>query len=259
MNFIETLKSIGGVKPCPCTERRFDEEGKYTKMDDRIAMYVGPVLKEGEDPIASMQPCHLCHGTGTILDLAPLLAKPKELAPFVGLALVELFKAEGLTGFVGDKREIPIDKDYFVVGPQRAHSLVYEVARQLGGTAVTCFDHDAETKHNLNAWANCECTCPACKRDMLSFVASYRLSLPIPPDATCLFVTDRVDEKEMNAVVLTVAPEPCGFRFAGGTVLPYVLALIGGEKLIIEGHTDKATGFVPPSSLQVISLHQENP
>jgi len=204
-DFIETLRSVGGVKPCPC----FTLEGS------------GDVIT-----CTPVSHCPNCHGTGSIIDLAPLLAKPKELEDCVK-ELIPLFNP-------------PVYPSPHVVGPQRAHSLVYEVARQLGGTAVTvkpeepilkdifadmkrrglCYDADLEIKVNA--------------------ARGYRLSLPIPPDATVLFVTDKTDEQEIKAIINLVTKPGNNTH-----TLPYVLALVSDKQAI--------AGF------KVISLHQEKP
>jgi hypothetical protein len=208
MDFIETLKSVGGVKPCPSIKQETDN-------------------------------CHLgcqCHGTGQTLDLAPLLAKPDKLHLPVRQLIHEIVTNEEFDEIV-------------IIGPQRASNLVYEVARQLGGTAVV-----AEPEYGLRGNPKGNMAFPP-----IIAMTGYRLSLPIPPDATCLFVTDKVDEKEMSDVVLAVVPDPCSFRFAGGTVLPYVLALVGGsDKLVIAAHVSSPQGFIPSSLLSIISLHKEN-
>jgi len=109
MNFIKTLKSVGGVKPCT-----------YSDCNDGITK---------DDKF-----CPMCHGDGEVLDLAPLLAKPRDLeAPVKDLVTQVCLKDKFWDGAYGK------DKSIHVVGPQRASNLVYEVARQLGGMAVTCF------------------------------------------------------------------------------------------------------------------------
>jgi len=198
-DFIETLKSVGGVKPCPC----FTLEGR------------GEVIT-----CSPVSFCPACHGTGSIIDLAPLLAKPKELEDCVK-ELIPLFNP-------------PVYPSPHVVGPQRAHSLVYEVARQLGGTAVV-----AITKHKIGLGEPYECHGEM--HDSPTIVANgYRLSLPIPPYATVLFVTDKTDEQEIKAIINLVTKPGNNTH-----TLPYVLALVSDKQAI--------AGF------KVISLHQEKP
>jgi len=210
MTFIETLKSVGGVKPCL----------KCSGTGDRFR------LGDGQDR------CNDCEGTGKILDLAPLLARPKELGECVEkLVIAQLPHTQPNHGLA-------------IVGPQRAHSLVYEVARQLGGTAVVMIE-DIEIA---------ETTTKIMVDDVEDVVTrkvverqGYRLSLPIPPDATVLFVTDRMDEQEMMAIM------NCATSSGKFTVLPYILSLVwDGKEMPLHAMTGKET-------FKVISLHQEKP
>ena len=209
MNFIETLKSIGGVKPCPnCggTHRAFMNDPPGFRCDD-------------------------CKEDGTILDLSPLLAKPLLIKDFVGYLLHTLYQIDGETVL---KKWYALDTrdNLYIVGPQRASNLVYEVARQLGGTAAVTretYDMDKITRQEF--------------------------SLPIPNNATILFVTDIVDmkhEKELMGIAKAVNKLE--------EVLPYCLCLIHRkhkEGPMIQAITsdDKITGS---KFLDVISLHQEN-
>ena len=224
MTFIETLKSVGGVKPCL----------KCSGTGDRFR------LGDGQDR------CNDCEGTGKILDLAPLLARPKELGECVEkLVIAQLPHTQPNHGLA-------------IVGPQRAHSLVYEVARQLGGTAVVMIE-DIEIA---------ETTTKIMVDDVEDVVTrkvverqGYRLSLPIPPDATVLFVTDRMDEGEFREVAraLTLGTDPM-------TILPYLLCLIGGgevefRKPVTMGDSSMWGKYADklPKTLKIISLHQEKP
>jgi hypothetical protein len=221
MNFIETLKSVGGVKPCP---NRKKAEG---------------VLYEG--PADFSCSCPKCHGTGQILDLNLLLAKPKEL---------ELVLREHLTFLRMTDAHVAMPSDtgtLYVIGPQRAHSLVYEVARQLGGTAVVAepVQTIVETRAEL---LDGKRIIGVEKGPTIIQKEGYRLSLLIPPDATVLFVTDRVDEKELSAVMeatMTSAPKNKPHEF-----LPYVLALVSDRD---------EWEFPDPEKTKwkVISLHKE--
>jgi hypothetical protein len=212
MNFIETLKSVGGVKPCPNREKT---EG---------------VLYEG--PADFSCSCSECHGTGQILDLAPLLAKPRLLSdvvislliskPIDGIPdrnLTDLLVSKSLVG-VPDKMEFCGDRALYIICPARCATLGYEVARQLGGTAVVAVPHYQSQQDTFIY-------------DTFSF--------PIPLDATVLFVTDRVDDSgEMLKVIETVDPKT--------TVLPYVLCLVAEDVTGLHNRDQV---------LKVISLHQE--
>ena len=219
MNFIETLNNVGGVKPCPTCE----DNG-------------GPFIEEGDDTYV----CENCHGTGHIIDLSPLLAKPSKLADVVISLLIkgpidgiparnitDLLVSKSLVG-VPDKMEFCGDRSIYIVGPQRAHSLVYEVSRQLGGNAVVVEFYPRDDYEPT-------------------------LSFPIPSDATVLLVTDKVNEKEMIEVVKTTIPDVLSHRTTGGRVLPYVLSLISStHELIIPADKNFVAG-----SLSIISLHKE--
>jgi len=217
MDFLETLKSVGGVKPCPlnASDHQFDSH------------------------------CPSCHGTGRVLYLAPLLAKPTLLAGPITDLLRKLADEDTFkdTAFsfpytykvvqeLGESLKNP-----HVVGPRRASNLVYEIAHQLGGTAVV-----AEPVQGIKVSDETD-------RDQIMrtghykyeiITKGYRLSLPIPPDATVLFVTDRVDEHELRGMASDA--------FRGVTVLPYLLALVS---------TPTSTQILPNTELKIISLHQE--
>jgi len=230
MNFIETLKSVGGVKPCRC-----DGSGQeYKKLVDSGQMA----------EFMRNEKCWKCHGTGQIIDLAPLLAKPKELEKvvekFFSTEMVDIGEYE--KRIVGTEQDLLVD-NLFIFGPQRAHALVYEVARQLGGTAVV-----AEPK--LDEWTDKDGSykMSELKKGKLVKDVGYRLSLPIPPDATVLFVTDKMDEQEMLAVMettMTSQKEGSPFRF-----LTYVLALISAQDKLVFLDLEK-------TEWKVISLHKE--
>jgi len=202
----EALKAIGGVKTCPYCKGYGDGDSEDMGV-----------------------PCGGCEGTGQVLDLAPLLAKPKELHEAVRDLI--LLNADKIWKEIIEGAPSPFD--LYVVGPQRAHSLVYEVARQLGGTAVVAISHYRS------------------KPD--EFVYDT-LSLPIPDNATVLFVTDRLDSddtlKELLDVITAarglITPVNDGKRFS---VLPYALTLVsrGSGGMQID----------PDLTLKVISLHQE--
>jgi len=199
MDFVETLKSVGGVKPCP------------------VCGVPSAIVCETL--------CNTCHGTGQVLDLAPLLAKPdlmEECAKELLLKYAEIHNHSKTDKTDFGPAGIPRDK-LIIVGPQRAHSLVYEVARQLGGTAVVVIEEDAD-QQSVD-WNK--------PRDK-----DYRLSLPVPPDATVLFVTDRWDVKEMSPIYMTVINEKTKF-----TMLPYILSLMSDTEYF--------------DSLKIISLYQD--
>ena len=214
-NFIGALESVGGAKRCPmCCEA------------DGSALYpcgVGKYI----DPRNQDQICKHCHGTGQILDLAPLLAKPRCFLPMVSelIEKAEQWSVCGNVSLVGQIYEAP--QPLYVVGPQRASNLVYEISRQLGGSAVVYGRDAAETKRQWEAG---------------DFDPDgERLLGDIPPDATVLFVTDRFDEAEMASVTDSVN-NPIRW-------LPYVLTLVSSKDVL---HGPRGA-----DELRVISLHQE--
>ena len=239
-SFIEALRSVGGVKPCPkCA-------GGYVSHLNRAE-----------------ELCDNCHGKTYTIDLAPLLAKPKELSEVafnlgahLGCALVGADKgwvnnlcrtSDELARIIG--RHV---KNLHVIGPQRAGNLIFKVAEQLGGTAVTvkpeepilkdifadmkrrglCYDADLEIKVNA--------------------ARGYRLSLPIPPDATVLFVTDKAEGEELSQIIqATDSANGCV------TILPYILCLVStasAEKL-----AERLANGRKTSGMKIISLHSDIP
>jgi len=250
MNFIEQLKSVGGVKPCP----------------NGCLVYEHP---EELEPIE--KPCEVCHGTGRVIDLAPLLAKSKELeAPVFELIaglVVGMYpermakgKAAKLPGgktryrcfdqFLTDHR-----KRLHVVGPQRAHSLVYEIARQLGGTAVVAVEDRALDRYRSRKQTHYAITEIEAEEDTKVLMElerqgaiNYRLSLPIPDSATILFVTDRVDEKELDAIIRATWNPDMTTPFP--TILPYILSLVANKETY-------RLPWVHEKGFNIISLHQE--
>ena len=204
MNFIEKLKSVGGVKLCSkCA-------GGYIQHINREA-----------------ELCNSCHGKTYTLDLSPLLAKPNELEYVVKEFIHQYSWGPTCAEWVVECCKAV--NSLYVVGPQRAHSLVYEVARQLGGCAVV-----AEPRY--------ECTPdgPDSSWSWSMKLSSYRLSLPIPDSATVLFVTERWDTQEMSQVNMAVRAGEARF-----SILAYILCLVSSEK-----HFD---------GLEIVSLHQETP
>ena len=199
MNFIEHLKLVGGVKPCP-----------HIEMATRGVGYTG------------LGPCPSCHGTGHVLDLAPLLAKPL----FLESCTYDLISKFKKVAQINEIEEQERGTKFVIVGPQRAHSLVYEVARQLGGTAVVVIEEDAD-QQSVD-WNK--------PRDK-----DYRLSLPIPPDATVLFVTDRMDSGRLEEFKSMVDLAEGGRAI---NILPYILCLVSTE-------------FENKTIYKIISLHQE--
>lgn len=297
MNSIETLKHLGGVRPCrDCAQTGTQAVISY------------------EEPA---KVCLKCHGTGQIIDLAPLLAKPStlEAVAVILLKIEEEVSTEGLCGcclrklngdnsngfcslecqdrwktthtvsgnaygyamdsgrgnygpLSGEKppARVVIQKPLFkerlanlhVVCPARCTTLGYEVARQLGGTAVV-----AEPKYR-----DYVCDVP-CFHHTLE-VEGYNLSLPIPPDSAVLFVTDRLDNEKkyrltdsiggpskhpyckMQEIIHTVAAlatRPPEWRY-----LTYMLCLVDDTG----GKFDMPYG-PHEGEWQVIYLHQENP
>ena len=237
MKFIETLQAVGGVKPCPCCS------GTGTMM----------TASDPSKPLlSSSQKCSECHSTGRFLDLAPLLAKPMGLRQMVDSLLFKCHMSipcEFPPVAINDKAPLgySVHEEYHyypcgnlnvhVVGPRP--TLTYEVARQLGGTAVV-----AEPKYGIEWIKDADEESgrrPSCLRQ------GYRLSLPIPDSATVLFVTDRFDESEMMSIMNSATSSG---KF---TVLPYILSLVwDGKEMPLHAMTGKET-------FKVISLHQEKP
>ena len=209
-DFVEVLQSIGGVKLC---DMLMCKNGHLPNASDATVQHLGGDV------------CPRCHGTGIILDLAPLLAKPKELGNVVGELCHKFRKA------------VCFWKNLHVVGPQRASNLVYEVARQLGGTAVMAVEMEQPT-----TVIEYDST-PECNKGHKELRIVYRLSLPIPLDSTVLFVTDRVDD---SGEMLNIMEER-----SKATVLPYVLCLIAKDDVTGLHNRDQV--------LKIISLHQEKP
>jgi hypothetical protein len=253
MKFIETLKSIGGVKSClhGCPTPEMAEEID-TDYDYNI------------------YGCPKCHGTGQILDLAPLLAKPEELTLLVRLQIQEWLHGSMLYD-IPHVCDCPWDwldeeqvqeglrkmwPNLHIVGPQRAGNLVYEVARQLGGTAVVAvpITEFVQSKNvdlrppDHPEWAPSHPYMPK---------PGYRLSLPIPTDATVLFVTDRIADFEeyMTPILRAVMPfkreGPVPYALA---VLPYVLTLVSSTPSPYMSKWDAAE---PRIEWKIISLHKE--
>lgn len=209
MNFIETLKSLGGVKPCLVC-KGMGEDLCYESRGG--------------------SPCPDCRGTGNIIDLVPLLANPKELSDVVD----NLLCIDFCESIVHVKNE-----ELFIIGPQRASNLVYEVARQLGGTAVVA-QHEPVVDDILADMKRRGLVYGVELERRVRAITGYRLSFPIPPDATVLFVTDRFDEAEMSSV-RNLVPNPIRW-------LPHILALVSSVDEI-----DGPRG----GGAKVISLHKE--
>ena len=206
MNFTETIKSLGCVQPCPVTS-------------------------DGQ--------CATCHGTGQFLDLAPLLAKPNVLVEVVHELLFKQYHVDrcqecgdvGLSSTI-ESQTMPTH----IIGPQHANNLIYEIARQLEATVVTCspvettfIGHPAipESLEDMNRWKTTKSL-------------NYHLSIPIPDLTPVLFVTDKLDESEMNSII-GIVNNPIRY-------LKYILALVSDKNTIrIRG----------AENFNVISLHQE--
>jgi len=211
MDFIETLKSVGGIKPC-------------TRCHVEI-----------------LPECCYCHGTGQVLDLAPLLAKPRCFIPVVS-ELIEKSEQRSVCtdiSLVGQLYEAP--QPLYIVGPQRAHSLVYEVARQLGGTAVVAFTVERTVDTGIGVIPD----------------TYTELSLAIPPAATVLFVADRLTKQDeewvMRALNSPSAGSPGVPLYETVKYLDYVLCLVS--------EVTSFGIFCGPghSPGKLISLHQEKP
>ena len=80
---------------------------------------------------------------------------------------------------------------------------------------------------------------------------TYFLSLPIPDSATVLFVTDRMDWKEMNDIMQ--AADTAGNM----NILPYILCLVSSIRERTPEENWKLGCRV--SAMKIISLHQEKP
>jgi hypothetical protein len=159
--------------------------------------------------------CPSCHGNGCYIDLAPLLAEPELLNQTVQ----KLYDGFGLREKRGNGR-------LYVVGPQRASNLVYEVSHHLGGTAVVA-------RNPYDGYFN----------------KPYALSVAIPDNASVLFVTDRMEVDEMNEVIKATNPKK---------PLPYILSLIAKNDEFRHSHeVDAVCPNGLPNSWQVIALHKE--
>jgi hypothetical protein len=153
-----------------------------------------------------------------------------------------------------------VGMNLYVVGPQRASNLVYEVARQLGGTAAVAelktkiVGHDPvytyKTVQGQSYGPETERTFSHFKREVVE-PDGYRLSLPIPPDATVLFVTDRLGPKMVEmvdtvmAVRVSTTPSP--------VVLSYLLCLVDSRQETGSGLCPVMMDHRP---FKIISLHQ---
>jgi hypothetical protein len=224
MNFIETLKNIDSVKTCDSC----NGSGKEYKKQVDAGTMAEFMLNEK---------CWRCKGTGQILDLVPLLTKPKKLANVVD-ELMWLNCDDSIVRSLGDTSNL------HVVGPQRASNLIYEVASQLGGTAVVCFPVETILVGHP--------AIPKSLEDMKWVTmksVKLSLSLPISPDTTVLFVTDQFDEEEMKTVVGCVKKR---------RLLPYILCLVSGavSKTSVEG---TEPWIVDSNEFEVISLHCTKP
>jgi hypothetical protein len=245
MNFIEVLKSVGGDKPC----------GKC----EGIGQYDGPPTKTNS---LGGGICEVCHGTGQIIDLAPLLAKPKELSDVVGEydnanknTLLSKLSRQPLTDNISCLWRLREERpELYVIGPQRAHSLVYEVARQLGGTAVVVTSPNYLLENASNYFAKMSTSNLAFSDEngfkrLLLEESKVRISLPIPDNATVLFVTDRYDEQEMDWIIRTTwNPD---MKTLLPTMLPYVLSLVSGTEI-------HRVPWIIDQGFKIISLHQES-
>ena len=235
MKFIETLQAVGGVKPC------HECAGKGMKVERTGSMVTFAT---------NSFPCEVCHGTGQILDLAPLLAKPSALRGIVrdlcdGMGYKDL--PVFATWTVGDT-VLSGRPGFYVVSPQRSASLAYALADCLDGTAVVAIpqgEYHEEVKARTDIEASTqgsgemqqEKESSQDHKGRTKLAVGYRLSLPIPPDATVLFVTDKFDRQEVLKLIDVVATEK---------ILPYVLCLISSEDTV-------------DGKWKVISLHQEKP
>lgn len=215
MDFIETLKSVGGVKPCPNCNMG--------------------IVPHDQPDVAFTKICPRCNGSNFVLDLAPLLAKPKELEELAKVLEGKLW--EVAKGMIDDEGE------FCVVGPQRANSLVYEVARQLGGTAVVAEPIVEERMVSSGGYSSI----PSREKQVMG----YRLSLPIPDNGTVLFVTDRLQGAEHIEILHKVAE-------SAKTILPYILCLMSMPCYLNDEPDTLTIGLNKgPDKFRVISLHQE--
>ena len=237
MDFLETLKQLGGIKPCEKCGG-----STYEFATDR------PGIK-----------CHFCKD-GAVIDLAPLLAKPYMLDRYATMLLYNsgVLSDRELMNLIDDGATSLAGKSVRtirVVGPQRAHSLVYEVARQLGGTAmvaerivevnlITADEGLVAPEDESIAEFNDTYSGDVCMRKLYR----YRLFSIVPDNATILLVTDKLVEKEMNEVYREAH---CGVL----DVLPYILCLVGPDHEL-----DKTTQWKDGNwigGFKVVSLHQE--
>jgi hypothetical protein len=230
MDFIEQLKQLGGVKPCPSCK--------------------GYLLQR--DAMGITGPCPTCHATGSILDLAPLLAKPEMLLETVrSLRSTDGTRAGYFRAWWKEAQSASDNGLLHVVGPQRASNFVYEVARQMGGTAVVaepkyevmCDHDDTKLNDDVRVTKNKDGVFVegTYRTKAAVGIDGYRLSLPVPPDATVLFVTDRMGYEDRYVEEIHNIMKVMG-RY---NMLPYVLCLVSHR---IEGFDVRT---------KVISLHQE--
>lgn len=233
MSFLGTLNQLGCLKPCTCKRPERFKEGDEIFFayvhDTMIPVTVVKLLPRGyvvkdaggndtniDESWAHVR-CDICHGFGRTIDLAPLLSKPWALSDFAST----LVEKAGFKVMFGVAQSVDA-RNICVVGPQRAHSLLYEVARQLGGSVVTAnedfkwevvdtFDSGYEDiVQQMNHRG--ETYRIGRKR------SGYRLSVPVPESAKVLFVTDILDVREMKAITAAVGPHE--------GVLPCVLCLV---------------------------------
>jgi len=212
-DFIEVLRSVGGVTPCI----NGGENEKPWHKDDQ-----------------GRTACVVCHGAGRVINLALLLAKPKELEECVKELWTKL-SCQHVAEVVTDRvlacqmkvqptsTTTVFPGDRYIVGPQRAHSLVYEVSRQLGGTAVVCKDFKEYIPSTMK------------------LSEPYRLSIPVPDNAMVLFVMDKFGANNLEEFKATINTVEHGRAIH---ILPYILCLVSTE-------------FKNETIYKVISLHQE--
>jgi len=261
MDFLETLRSVGGVKPCSiCPPPMPSARGINLIKEGTDRVIEGPKsLPEN----MSNPSCSSCHGTGQVLDLAPLLAKPIILATVVHDLFFKNDDSPHSLSIAHVISEHRSRDTFHIVGPQRTSNLIYEVARQLGGTAVIVY-----SVSHMHPDADLE-------KNNVSHVHTAP-SLPIPPDSTVLFVTDRLSDETavvqrsisvttggnaFEAIILTVNDYTRAVNY-----LPYVLCLVDSrtekKPLIVPAEWNAGTNEHPVGEcgareFQVISLYQE--
>jgi orotate phosphoribosyltransferase len=151
------------------------------------------------------------------------------------------------------------NKNLYVCGPAIGGvMLAYEIARQLGGTAIVTepvYELGRKT-FSEGGWSSSEITCSRLKdhAGQKHYVekTGQQLNHKIPEGATVLFVTDHIiTGKSTREMVNAVNPD-IAKNFGRFTILPYILCLVNcGGKKSVDWETH-------PAKLEIISLAEIN-